>query len=181
MTSTAGTPGVEVVPLQREHLAAPQPVEHAESERDRPPVILGCLEESVGIVRGPGDDVLLLHRLGDGARQPDTCRGRACDESFVDRGAEHGATDLHATSRQLAACGERFDPRGDVIAVERCERDRAETGLDVPGRPLLLLLCLLCDVGERCHVSLDEPADRVAGSRLLLDAERAGSGVRRSL
>jgi hypothetical protein len=40
---------IHVVPTQREHLAPPQAEQHAEAERDRPPMAAGDLEEAVDL------------------------------------------------------------------------------------------------------------------------------------
>ena len=60
------------------------------------------------------------------------------------------------------AARQRFDPLGDVLAVESGDRDRAEPGLDVRDRPLVALSRLERDVGAAGDVSAHQPADRPA-------------------
>ena len=134
--------GVDVVPAECEHLAAAEPVEDPEAESDRPAVVAGRPRGTGDLGGVPRFDLLHLGRLGHGSGERDPGGRAAGDQSLVDgvgeRGPQHGAADLHAPPGQLPAGGERFDPLGDVLAVETGDRDRAEPGLDVRDRPRVL-------------------------------------------
>jgi len=142
---------VEVVPAQSEDFAASQPVEDSHPECDRPSMLSGDREEPVDLHSSPDHRLLLPHGLGDRAREPDTGGRGAREESLVDcfgeLGSQDGTTDLNTALGQLPSGGEVVDPTGDVVAIERRQRDRAEPVLDVRDRPRVLLLCLLGDVG----------------------------------
>lgn len=127
-------------------------VEHAEPERDRPPVLRRDREEAVDLGCGPGNGFLVPDRLRNRARESDASGWGAREESLVDslreRSTQHRATDLHASLRQPPAGGETVDPARHVIAIEGRQRDRAQAALDVRDRPRVLLLGLLGDVGS---------------------------------
>jgi hypothetical protein len=62
---------VDIVPSQREHLAASQAEQRTEPERHRPAVLGRRLEEAIDIGGIPRDGVLRLDLLGRCSRQSD--------------------------------------------------------------------------------------------------------------
>ena len=127
---------------QAEQLAAAQAVEHGQSERCRPAMICDGVEEALQVGVVPRLDLSLTIGLDHLARHPDpSCRAAtqlAGLHRVGQRGAQHHPEDLNAAPRHLPAGSQPIEPTSDIVAVETVDTYRAESGLDVRRRPLVL-------------------------------------------
>src|SRR6516164_1458024 len=140
---------VDVIPAQAEHLPAPQAVEDEQDERRVQRVRPGGGEESAGLVSSPWADLTALP-----LRQLDQAGDVAHDEFFADRagerGAEHGAHDLHladGVALLQTAIQELLDHRDRQAG----ELPAAQARLEVEADDHLVQV-----VGGRAPVALDE-------------------------
>jgi hypothetical protein len=152
---------VEVGPGEGQQLAASQPVQDGQAERRRPAMRGGDIEEPGDLLLVPSVHVTLAIGAGHLARHRHPGGRVAAQQAFLDGVVEYRpqdrATDLNAPARQLAALSEIVQPAGHVVAVQQVNAHATQAGLDVGGRPGVLLSGLGADVGARRHPAVHQP------------------------